>query len=256
MAKPIQKAQKRVRETARKGRKQAAGGSSQGYQGHHPPDELGSPKSSSSIGTPGGVDQSIWNLGIPGLPPDIAARVAEFLKNDPTGDSAIRYIRTTPWYATEYAGIQEGIAKQLFDPQGNPERDYRNWKTSIIDTYKRYYGRIPTVQEITSMATNGYKAEVVEQQGQGHAWAGVHGADSQWASGAFGGGQLSPEELKALGEQQSGIQTTLGASIQAKVESALAKASKAFEGVQGSSVGLDTSLSETVQKKRQKGLAA
>ena len=192
------------------------------------------------------------SLGIPDLPPEIEAVVAQILAADPTNGAAraLAYIRGTDWYKQAYYGIGGGIKSGII---GN-EADYRSYVSSVKQSFAQYYGRDPTQAELADYLARGYTPGVVDQIGGGHAWATANRGDTQYLLGAFDTGQLSDAELEALGQQQVGRGSTAGAAFQARLQQAGAKMSRLFEGVAGSpsfqlgSGGLSAPSLQTKQK--------
>jgi hypothetical protein len=192
------------------------------------------------------------SLGIPDLPPDIEAIVAQILANDPENGAAraLAYIRGTDWYKVAYAGIGAGIKSGVI----SGEADYRSWKGQVADVFKRYYGRDATPEELVSFLAQGFTPGTVEQIGGGHAWAAANKADTEYLAGAFGEGRLTDAELQTLGEQQVGRQSVAGAGFQTKLDQAARKMQRIFEGTLASpsfqlgGAGLSAPSLQTKQK--------
>jgi hypothetical protein len=169
------------------------------------------------------------SLGIPDLPPDIEANVSAILAADPVNgpDRALAYIRGTDWYKATYAGIGAGIKTGVIGNEG----DYRAYVSNVTDTFQRYYGRPPTQAEVASLLSSGRSTGQVEQIGQGHAWAQANQGEVNYELGAFDYGPLSQGDLETLGQQQSGLGSTAGASLQQRLQNASARMQRLFEGV-------------------------
>lgn len=169
------------------------------------------------------------SLGIPDLPPDIEAIVAQILASDPTNGAAraLAYIRGTAWYKTTYFGIAGGIKSGVI----SDEAGYRAWVSQVRDTFTRFYGRPPTPNEIAAYLASGFAPTTVEQIGGGHAWANANQGDVQYTLGAFGEGRLTQAELETLGQQNVGRETAAGAGLQTKLQQAAARMQRIFEGV-------------------------
>lgn len=198
----------------------------------------------------GGGQQPPPSNFFPGLPPELQERVAEFLRNGDE-DGAMSFIRASAWYRDAYAGIQELMQAGIISNWANPEQEYATWKNNVMSTYQRYYGRVPTIEEIRNLGIRGLGAQQIEQVGAGHSYVEAHRPELSYLSAAFGsGGALTEEELKAYGEQQSGLGSTLGEKIKAKVELTMKKMESVFKGVQGSSIGFEQSLGETVKRRQ------
>ena len=168
------------------------------------------------------------SLGIPDLPPEIEAVVAQILANDPENGAAtaLAYIRGTAWYKATYFGIAGGIKSGVI----SNEADYRSYVSQARNAFQRYYGRPPTQQEIASFLAAGYSPGMVEQIGQGHSAAVANTPDWQYLFGAFDQGRLSTPELEALGQQTTGLGNTKGAGLQNRLQQAAAKMQRIFEG--------------------------
>lgn len=191
--------------------------------------------------------------GFDTLPPDVQARVDAIMRDGQPNpaDRAMAYVRTTPWYATEYAGIGAGVAANLFDA-ASPEAGYRGWKNSVKRTFLQHYGRAPTQAEIETFLASGWDPQRIEQVGVGFSTVQAQRADLQYSAGAFGSGQFTEEEMKAYGEQQAGIDTELGQKIQAKVAASLQRMQSIFTGQLGSNPALTQSIGLTTQTRRQR----
>ena len=193
-------------------------------------------------------------LGIPGLPPDVLNRIdAIFRDGSPNPvERAMAYLRSTPWYADTYRGIGQGVAKGII----GGEADYRAYVNQVNQHYRQFYGRDATGDEIEAFLTAGYTPGVIGQIGQGKAYVDANKGDIQYLSGAFGEGQLSGQELQTYGEQVVGRESTLGASIQSKVNFALRKMQRVFEGQLATSPLALDSLSQSQQRQRKPDIAA
>lgn len=194
----------------------------------------------------GGTPAPDW-LGIPGLPPEVVSAIDRIFRDGaPDPDvRALAYLRTTDWYKAEYAGIGSLVAKGIV---GN-EADYRQWKTQAMSTYQQYYGRAATAQEIQGWADQGLTAQRIGQIGAGQAYVNANRAELQYLGGAFGGGQFSEEELRAYGEQQQGYETNLGGTIKSRVDAALARVNRVFQGELGGSAAMQESLGQQRRRK-------
>jgi hypothetical protein len=164
-------------------------------------------------------------------------------------DAAIAWLRTTPWHQAEYRGLFAGVGLGLFSNEG----EYRAYRNQVNNSYLQNYGRAATADELEGFINQGYSAGVVGQIGAGHAYAEANRADTQYLTGAFGGGQLSEQELQSYGEQRAGRDSALGSSILAKVESAMAKVNRVFQGQNASSALGDQNLQ---QKPKRPDIAA
>jgi hypothetical protein len=208
-----------------------------------------------SGGGGGGAEPPPDDLGIPGLPASEAATIHQFFVDDPEHGAvrALAWLRTkSAWYKQEYKGIQEGFAKGIV---GN-EAEYKAYENQIQVSYRGYYGRAATRDEIAAFLTAGYNARQVAQIGAGHAYAEAYRGDIQQSTGAFGGGQLTDQELQAYGQEQSGFDTALGQKIMARVQKSLTTAQRVFQGTLGSSALGDQALSETLQNRKKADISA
>jgi hypothetical protein len=165
-----------------------------------------------------------------GLPPELVAQIEQIFNGNPDPGTAamiaIGVIRGSDWYKVRYKGIGEGIAKGII----RDESDYNAYVNQTQQSFRKYWGRDATSDEIAAWLGAGWSPNVIEQKGQGKAYVEANRGDIQYYAGAFGEGQFSEEQLTAYGEQQSGYGTTLGASLLPKVEQAIRKAQRVFEG--------------------------
>lgn len=188
-------------------------------------------------------------IGIPGLPADVQARANELLKDDPTGESALAYIRTTEWYKHEYDGIQYGVAKGFFDA-AHPEAAYREYKNRVDQIQRRYYGRGVTNIDISAYLSAGYDPDTLDKMGAGYADIQANRQNYQFYAGNFGGGRLTEEELAMLGRQNAGLGSTMGERIRGKIDEAIKRYERVFQGTLGSSASLEASIGDTLQRRR------
>src|SRR5581483_6131505 len=169
-------------------------------------------------------------LGIYGLPPDVQAKVNQIFGS--TSDInqatalAMAYVRGTDWYKTTYPGIQEGIGKGVI----SNESDYRSYVNSLQQLNQQYYGTDITSQQISDYLKAGYNPTHVGQIFQGHAYAQANGNDLRYITGAFGGGQISDQDLETLGQESAGLDSAMGQKLQSAVQKAQARVNKVFSG--------------------------
>lgn len=168
------------------------------------------------------------SLGIPDLPPEIEAIVAQILAADPENGAAraLAYIRGTDWYKQAYFGIAGGIKSGVI----SNEADYRAYVSQVKEAFARYYGRDPSQGELAGFLSQGYTPGTVEQIGGGHAWATANKGDTEYLFGAFDKGQLTDPELELLGQQQVGRNSAAGTGLQNRLNAAAAKMQRIFEG--------------------------
>lgn len=139
--------------------------------------------------------------------------------SDPSQASAaaIAYIRGTDWYNTTFPGIQAGMKLGVI----NNEQDYRAYTNQVNDLYNRYYGRNVSGNEVASLLSKGYSVGREGQALSGEAWAKANGADVQYLLGAFDqNGQATGDQLQALGEENSGLDSLLGQQLQQRLSKA------------------------------------
>lgn len=179
---------------------------------------------------PAGVRWQDYLTQFVGLPPELVAQIENIFNGTPDAAQAaviaVGVIRGSDWYKVKYRGIGEGIMRGIL----RDESDYNAYVNSVQQSYRRYYGRDAGAEEIEAFLKAGYSPDTVERKGAGKAYVDANRSDLQYYSGAFAEGQLSEEQLTAVGEQEAGLGTTLGASIQTKVAQAVKKAQRVFEG--------------------------
>lgn len=203
---------------------------------------------------PGGGGEPPPDHGIPGLPPDIANQLDGIIRQFGGGESAIRramqWLMTTSWFKQEYAGFDEGFAKGMFgDVMSGGLADYRAYKQGLQAHYRQFYGREATILDITSNISAGNSVQKVGQIGQGYTIAQANKGEWDYLAGAFSGGQLTEEEEKAYGEQQAGIETVFGQQVQNKVQAAMQRMQRVFQGTLGSSALGDQALGRRQQQR-------
>lgn len=169
-------------------------------------------------------------LGIFGLPADVQRELNAIFNRTPDVNQAVSlalaYVRGTPWYAQEYAGINEGIAKGII----RNEQDYRANRNAFTQVYQQYAQRDITADEYASYLREGVSSDVVGKRFQGASIASVYGNDWQYAMGNFGEGLLSSEEKTAFGRQSAGLDSELGMRIQRRLQQANERIKSVFSG--------------------------
>lgn len=170
-------------------------------------------------------------LGVYGLPVDVQNKVAQIFGNTPDVSQAtalaMAYVRGTTWYAQTYPGIQEGIAKGVI----SNEADYRNYLNNVNNLTKQYYNRDVSGAEIAGYLKSGYDASYVGKIYGGDAFVNANRNNIQYLSGAFGDtGQLTGDQLTALGRENSGIDTVLGQKLQNALQITQQRFQKVFQG--------------------------
>lgn len=165
----------------------------------------------------GGAEDTIdWEavLGEYGLPADVIAQL-NLIWKAAAGDVnkavtiATAYIRGTDWYKATYPGIQKGINAGLF----NDERGYRAYHNQVDQIFTQYYGRAATLSELAGFITKGQSIGQIASQFQSKA---AQGNISDPLKVLF-----TPDELKAMTDEQAGIDTALGQSILKKANLAV-----------------------------------
>lgn len=145
---------------------------------------------------------------------------------------ALRYVRSTPWYAKTYPGISAGINAGLF----SDERGYSDYRNTITQVYKQYYNRAPTNAEVGVYVTKGQSPTQIAKQFSSAAAAGSIPDPLKKL--------FTPAELKALTDQAAGIDTALGQRIKAEAElaSGVSQMYQDFTGKPVSRAALDSLL--------------
>lgn len=171
-------------------------------------------------------------LGIYDLPGDLIAGIQSiFADSDDLGVAvgrAIAYVRGSPWYANTFPGIIEGFRLGLI----RDERDYRFYVNQIDQLYRRFYGRSVSAGEVANYIRQGFSFDVVGKKLAGESFAKTYAPDLQYLSGAFTSeGRLSEQDLQAYGEQQVGLESSLGSLLDRRLREASQRVRRAFEGV-------------------------
>jgi hypothetical protein len=181
-----------------------------------------------------GTDWAAAYFGSLGLPADIVKKVNDIFKKYPDTNQAIQfalaYIRGTSWYAQTFPGIQYGIQHGLIAD----ERDYLQYVTAMDSLAQRYWGRNISSEEIASFLFSGKTPDIVGREYAGLANIMAYSGEYNYYLGAFGeGGRPSDAEMKALGEEQAGLDSPLGQKLKRSLDAALQRYSKLFEGTAG-----------------------
>ena len=178
------------------------------------------------------VDRSN-DLGIPGLPSEVAAQVNQIFATTPDVTEAamlaLAYIRGTDWYKATYKGIASGISKGLFAD----ERGYRAYLNDANQVYRNYYGRDITSAEMESYLNEGIDPKVIGQRAEGDVIAKTNAPEWGYLSGAFDSGQFSDTEKQALGREQAGIDSPLGQAVMKRMALATQRMQAVFSGTSG-----------------------
>jgi hypothetical protein len=98
--------------------------------------------------------------------------------------------------------------------------------------YHQYTGQGVARSEVEQTYNQGTPVDTIAKQFSGAAYIAANQNDIQRASGSFGDtGLLSAQELKALGEEQAGLDSPLGQLIGARLQKAQERMQGAFKGV-------------------------
>lgn len=141
--------------------------------------------------------------------------------------AALAYVRGTDWYKQTFPGISEGLAKGVI----SNEQDYRSYTNNLNDLYQRYYGRNVTGDEVAGYLGKGYSASRTGQFLGGQAYAKTYGGDVQYLLGATDeNGTASADQLQALGEENSGLDSLMGQQLQRRLDLARQRLAGLFQG--------------------------
>jgi hypothetical protein len=123
-------------------------------------------------GVAGSVAPVDWSamLGESGLPANVVAELNRIFTRTTDINQAVTigqaYVRSTPWYAQTFPGIQSGINSGLIaDEQG-----YRAYSNQLTQYYRQYLNRAPTPAEIAAHLTQGQSVDLVGKQLGGQAY--------------------------------------------------------------------------------------
>lgn len=175
-------------------------------------------------------------LGVYGLPPDLAARIDQFFRDNPAdpqaaAQAAITWLRGTDWYRQTFPGITEARAIGFIGTDLGSEREYRRYYLAYQQQYKQYYGRDMTWDEAYRLFSQGVQPDFLGRQFQGAAFIGANQGDIQYLAGAFTEqGRLKEGDLTAYGQEQAGIDSPLGQLITSRLQFAGQKVQRIFQG--------------------------
>lgn len=167
-----------------------------------------------------------------GFPKQVVTELNSIFTKYPDSEAAkgaaLAYVRGTDWYKATFPGINEGIRKGLI----GDERDYRAYVNQATQLYKSYLGRDVTTGEVAAALKAGNSVQQIGGKLGGAAWVSANRQDVQQEAGAFGGTGhgLSNEQLKALGEQNAGLSSTMGVQLEAKLAKVKQRMATIFEG--------------------------
>lgn len=152
------------------------------------------------------------------LDPATQAAIVKILTQyaaDPTTGQALatQYLRTTPWFEKTFPGFAAGVSNGLF----TDETGYRSYLNTVNQVYNQYTNRHVSGDEISALLGEGAAPQLVANRFQGQAYVAANRPEIQYLGGAFGEGQLNPDQLTALGNEQAGIDTPMG-QLQLKVQ--------------------------------------
>lgn len=166
------------------------------------------------------------------LPPAVLSRVQAYFTNPNLSSTdaatyALQFIRTTPWYAQTYPGIQEGISNGLF----TDETGYRAHLNQLNQLYQQYTGQSATPAQVTHSLTQGFTLGRIANGFQGNAYITANKNEIQATLGAFDQqGPLTQPQLQALGKEQAGIDSPMGQILQRRLQLAQQRLQGAFKG--------------------------
>ncbi len=143
-----------------------------------------------------------------GLPTDVSARIdkifAQYADHTTAAALAQQYLRSTTWYAQTFPGIEYGIRNGFF----NDETGYRQYVQQVNDAWKTFAGHPISGREVAAWLQQGKSSDYLAKYIEGESIALTNRQQTQALAGAQGPqGQLTPEQLHALGLQQAGIST-------------------------------------------------
>ena len=166
-----------------------------------------------------------------GLPDDVASKVNDIFNQYPDVDQAIQfalaYIRGTSWYAQTFPGIQYGMQHGIIQN----EQDYRQYVTAIDTLSMRYLGRHVSGLEIQGHLMQGLTPDIIGKQYEAFASRQVNGQDWNYYLGAFGDtGQLDDTGMRALSEEQAGLDSALGQRLSRALQNAVNRYQTLFKG--------------------------
>lgn len=96
--------------------------------------------------------------------------------------------------------------------------------------YHQYAGHGVARSNVLTAYRNGWSADYIAKRFAGMAYANANKGDIQQTMGSYGAGQLTPEQLRALGNEQAGIDTPLGQQLSLAYEKAQRRMQSVFRG--------------------------
>lgn len=152
-------------------------------------------------------------------------------------EQALAALRGTKWYANNYQGIFEGIAKGIV----SNEADYRNMLNQTNQLYQRYYGKQIDAGTFANYLKTGTDIGTISRHLSGESAYNAAAPTLDYQLGAFDpAGALTATEQQAYGDQLGGLQNPLGDKIALRVQQAQQRIAKVFQGSLASP-GLTTS---------------
>lgn len=177
----------------------------------------GAPNTGSGAAGQAGLAELIdWSqiLGMYGLPADLIAQINHIFAV--TGGNlqqaipiAQATVRGSDWYRATFPGIQEGINAGLF----TDESGYRAYQNQVNQIFQQYYGRMATTAEASNYMRTGKSIQQVASVFQAEA---SRGTISDPLKALF-----TDDEITALVNEQSGIDSMLGQVISQKADMAM-----------------------------------
>lgn len=116
-------------------------------------------------------------------------------------------------------------------PNGKQLGDLATLATQLNPLYHQYTGGGVSRDEVNGFYGSGKTVSQLAGEFQGNAYVQANKSDIQYVSGAFGDGQLSDQDLQALGQQATGLDTPQGAKLLAARDRALQRFQTVFNGV-------------------------
>lgn len=197
------------------------------------------PPAATDTGTTNGTGQTPtvdWRRWLEdwGFPPEVVNELDRIFRTDPdtarAAANALAYVRGTDWYRQTFPGIDNARRVGLIRDERDYERDYRAYVNEVNQLYRQQYGRDVTNDEIVRYLGEGVNLDIIGRRLAGEAYIGANRGDLQYLAGAFGEGRLSEEQLTALGRQQAGLGSLLGADLLRRIGMAEQRLRRVFEG--------------------------
>lgn len=170
-----------------------------------------------------------------GLPADVQQQITSLLSQYATDPStaltlAQQYLRSTQWWQQTFPGFNQGVANGLF----TDETGYRSYLNNVNQAYNQYLGRHVSGDELQQYITAGYSPDHVGRLLGGSAWAKANANDVASVTAAFGEGSnsaITGANLQTLGQEQAGIDTAGGQTLENILKRAQQRMAGVFNGV-------------------------